>query len=123
MQTNNTGTGKNARQLAHNTIAFRRAPQAMFPLVSCIVVFPVIFYLTPSPYLRFLSFTGVLFATGWSWLQREGRRLEEEAEHLRRVRNMVAGEDKSERGATTWREVIGDEKEYASGGEESDNDK
>ena len=95
----------------------------MFPLVSCIVAFPVIFYLTPSPYLRVLSFTSVLFATGWSWLQREGRRLEEEAEHLRRVRNMVAGVDKSERGATTWREVIGDEKEYASGGEESDNDK
>ena len=101
----------------------------MLPLVSCIVAFPVIFYLTPSPYLRFLSFTGVLFVTGWSWLQREGKRLEEEAERLRWVRNTVAGESESDspcgkgRRATTWREVIGDEKEYASSGEESDSGK
>ena len=41
---------------------------------------------------------------------------------------MVAGEGESNgqggdgKWATTWREVIGDEKEYASGGEESDSD-
>ncbi|KAF8425300.1 hypothetical protein EV426DRAFT_708936 [Tirmania nivea] len=107
-------------------------------IITPLLTVPLILYVTLSPYLRFLSITGILFLTGWSWLEREGHRIEEEAENLRRIRSKVVDEQHNKsiglnvslgrkgglKRVTTWRELIGEEVEgevrSGSEGEESE---
>ena len=103
-------------------------------IITPLLTVPLILYLTPSPYLRFLSVTGILFLTGWSWLEREGHRIEAEAENLRRIRSKVVDEQHSGstglsvnlggkgglKRATTWRELIEEEEEVEEDEEEAE---
>ena len=94
----------------------------MVPLITPLLAFPFVLYLTPSSFLRFLSLTGIIFLTGWSWLQREGSRIEQEAENLRQLRSAITDEDDGNASAgsakggkirrvRSWRDLIEEEEE------------